>query len=149
MERWEALFRWPLDGGSTFLISIFVSRVFCILFWEGLDDAANILISEMNIEILLYEFIHCLFVCLFFCFCQGGIGTDQEMCLSFLYYYPKLNLTRCLSSYRPAKKKFQKEHMEWVCDISFRGLLSIAKIVCRNSIHFLCWGSWKVLVMRG
>jgi len=37
-----------------------------------------------------------------------GLGTDKEMCLSFLAYYPKLNLTRCWSSYKPAFKKFQK-----------------------------------------
>lgn len=43
---------------------------------------------------------------------RGGLGTDQEMCLSFLTYYPKLNLTRCLSSYKPAWETFYKTYVE-------------------------------------
>jgi len=42
----------------------------------------------------------------------GGLGTSEEMCLSFFVYYPKLNLTRCLSSYSPALKKFTETHVE-------------------------------------
>ena len=69
--------------------------------------------------ITLYKFICfvCLFIFRLFVSFQGGLGTDQEMCLSFLTYYPKLNLTRCWSSYKPAIKKFQKAYVEWVCDI--------------------------------
>ena len=44
---------------------------------------------------------------------QGGDGADSEMCLSGLAYYPKLNLTRCLSSYEPALEMFYKQaHVE-------------------------------------
>ena len=42
------------------------------------------------------------FVCIF----QGGDGTDSEMYLPGLVYYPKLNLTTCLSSYEPALERF-------------------------------------------
>jgi len=26
---------------------------------------------------------------------QGGLSTEQEMCMVFLYYYPKVTLTLC------------------------------------------------------
>jgi len=26
---------------------------------------------------------------------QGGLSTEQEMCVVFLYYYPKIPLTLC------------------------------------------------------
>ncbi|KAL9974725.1 hypothetical protein ACROYT_G011804 [Oculina patagonica] len=42
----------------------------------------------------------------------GGLGTDEEMCLSFHYYYPKLNLTRCWSSQRPAINKFYETYVK-------------------------------------
>lgn len=28
---------------------------------------------------------------------QGGLSTSNEMCLAFLYYYPAMNLSDCLS----------------------------------------------------
>lgn len=28
---------------------------------------------------------------------QGGLSTRDEMCLSFLLYYPRINLSRCES----------------------------------------------------
>lgn len=28
---------------------------------------------------------------------QGGLSTRNEMCLSYLLYYPRINLTRCAS----------------------------------------------------
>jgi hypothetical protein len=28
-------------------------------------------------------------------FFQGGLGTRDEMCMSFIYYYPKIELTEC------------------------------------------------------
>lgn len=28
---------------------------------------------------------------------QGGSATDNEMCLSYLHYYPKINMSSCLS----------------------------------------------------
>jgi len=34
--------------------------------------------------------------CLFF-FLQGGLSTRDEMCLSYLLYYPRVNLARCES----------------------------------------------------
>lgn len=149
--RGGALNRWPLDGGSTVLISIFVSRVICVLLWEVLDSAADK--YDFRDELLRYFYTSLFIVCVFVCFCQGGLGTTQEMCLSFLPYYPKLNLTRCLSSYQPALKKFQKEHV-WVCDIFFRGLLSNEKIVCQNPFSVLrvvkgyprdAWFKWPIL----
>ena len=60
-------------------------------------------INRCNIEFISYDVFYF----------QGGLGTSQEMCLSFFVYYPKLNLTRCLSSYSPALKKFTKT-VEWV-----------------------------------
>jgi len=45
---------------------------------------------------------------------NGGLGTDNEMCLSFLAYYPKMKLTGCLSNYEPAWEKFSdKTHVDF------------------------------------
>nr|XP_032818401.1 DBH-like monooxygenase protein 1 homolog [Petromyzon marinus] len=32
-------------------------------------------------------------------FPQGGLSTQDEMCIAFLYYYPRVNVSRCLSLY--------------------------------------------------
>ncbi|XP_078364957.1 DBH-like monooxygenase protein 1 [Oculina patagonica] len=42
---------------------------------------------------------------------RGGLGTNDEMCLSYLYYYPKVNLTRCWSNQRPAINKFYDKYV--------------------------------------
>jgi len=39
----------------------------------------------------------------------GGLRTYDEMCLSFLMYYPKVNLTKCVSSDWPAIQDWAKE----------------------------------------
>lgn len=42
----------------------------------------------------------------------GGLGTYDEMCLSFLLYYPKVNLTKCISSDRPAWQRWDEEYIK-------------------------------------
>ncbi|KAL9974729.1 hypothetical protein ACROYT_G011808 [Oculina patagonica] len=43
---------------------------------------------------------------------QGGLGTNEEMCQSYLFYYPKLNLTRCWSNQKPAFNKFYDKYVK-------------------------------------
>lgn len=38
-----------------------------------------------------------LWMCKISCCVQGGLSTSNEMCLAFLYYYPAMNLSGCLS----------------------------------------------------
>lgn len=33
----------------------------------------------------------------FFVCSQGGLSTSNEMCLAFLFYYPAMNLSGCMS----------------------------------------------------
>lgn len=49
-----------------------------------------------------------IFAC--FVFFQGGLGTTEEMCLSFHYYYPKINLSNCLSCQCPAVENWYQSH---------------------------------------
>ena len=71
------------------------------LFGSGSNENGSI-VQRCNIELISYEVF----------FFQGGLGTEQEMCLSFHVYYPKQNLTRCLSSYSPAWQMFYKTYVE-------------------------------------
>ncbi|CAH3032072.1 unnamed protein product [Pocillopora meandrina] len=41
---------------------------------------------------------------------SGGLGTTEEMCLSFHYYYPKINLSNCLSCQCPAVQNWYQSH---------------------------------------
>ena len=38
-----------------------------------------------------------------FCTMQGGLGTREEMCLSFPVYYPRTTLSTCTSTPRYAE----------------------------------------------
>lgn len=41
---------------------------------------------------------------------SGGLGTTEEMCLSFHYYYPKIKLSNCLSCQCPAVENWYQSH---------------------------------------
>ncbi|XP_068702591.1 DBH-like monooxygenase protein 1 [Montipora foliosa] len=43
---------------------------------------------------------------------NGGISTREEMCLSFLVYYPKVNFSRCVSWEKPAWQKWNDEYVK-------------------------------------
>ena len=45
---------------------------------------------------------------------QGGLSTEKEMCVGFLYYYPKIPLTLCEASptFRDLMSYFQIEKVE-------------------------------------
>ncbi|XP_068720685.1 DBH-like monooxygenase protein 2 homolog [Montipora capricornis] len=45
-------------------------------------------------------------------FTRGGLGTRDEMCLSFLFYYPKVNTSSCLSSEQPARQKWNEQYVK-------------------------------------
>ncbi|XP_015758353.1 PREDICTED: DBH-like monooxygenase protein 1 isoform X1 [Acropora digitifera] len=41
----------------------------------------------------------------------GGLGTTDEMCLAFLIYYPKVNLSKCISREAQAWKKWDDKYV--------------------------------------
>ncbi|XP_020615038.1 DBH-like monooxygenase protein 1 [Orbicella faveolata] len=41
---------------------------------------------------------------------QGGLATTDEMCLSFILYYPKVNVTKCMSREKPAYNAWSKKY---------------------------------------
>ncbi|KAL9974731.1 hypothetical protein ACROYT_G011810 [Oculina patagonica] len=43
---------------------------------------------------------------------RGGLGANDEMCMSFHSYYPKVNFTGCASEEKPAWDKFYETHVE-------------------------------------
>ncbi|XP_068719204.1 DBH-like monooxygenase protein 1 [Montipora capricornis] len=45
-------------------------------------------------------------------FTRGGLGTRDEMCISLLLYYPKVNTSLCLSSEQPAWQKWDEQYLK-------------------------------------
>lgn len=46
---------------------------------------------------------------------QGDLSTTDEMCLSFVLYYPKVNVTKCMSREKPAYYAWAEKYYKYVC----------------------------------
>ena len=50
-------------------------------------------------------------------FIQGGESTREEMCFTFMYYYPATNLDYCVGA-QLVGEEFSEQHLRWVATTS-------------------------------
>ena len=78
-----------------------------------------------------------LFDSLFFrFFFQGGLSTLDEMCITFVMYYPKVNLTKCTSSEWPAYSSWTGKYVKYALNsrqkiLTIRMDLSSVVLYCK------------------
>ena len=55
-----------------------------------------LIIAEIGIHVSIC--VSCIHMCFMYPYVfQGGLGTRDEMCLTFAYYYPRMKMGQCLS----------------------------------------------------
>ncbi|XP_005088962.1 DBH-like monooxygenase protein 1 homolog [Aplysia californica] len=75
----------------------------------------------------------------------GGLGTRDEMCLSFLLYYPKLPVSFCISSFlynnMPAGETSIKEYVQKLDFTKAETHQNFTKLTNESDVNALCYGN--------
>ena len=72
-----------------FFVFVFVLVVFVLV-------VLGLLVVVVAVAVAVAVDVLCVTTCVYYVL-KGGLATRDEMCLSFVMYYPKVNLSQCVT----------------------------------------------------